>query len=55
MSDMPSIDRVIELERSDAVRKALEDAAVKLEGQAGNSVYLAAWRKAARIIRLMKP
>jgi hypothetical protein len=48
-------DRVIELERADAARKALEDAAAKLEGQAGNSVYVAAWRKAARLIRLMKP
>lgn len=55
MSDMPSIDRVIELERTEAVRKALEDAATKLESQAGNSVYMAAWRKAARILRLMKP
>jgi hypothetical protein len=55
MSEMPSIDRVIELERAEAVRKALEGAAQKLESQAGNSVYMAAWRKAARLIRLMKP
>jgi hypothetical protein len=47
--------RMIELERADAARRALEDAAAKLEGQAGNSVYVAAWRKAARLIRLMKP
>jgi DNA polymerase/3'-5' exonuclease PolX len=49
------IQRLVELERAEAVRKALEEAAYKLEAQAGNSVYMAAWRKAARLIRLMKP
>lgn len=54
MSEVP-IDRMIALERADAARRALEDAAARLEVQAGNSVYVAAWRKAARLIRLMKP
>lgn len=49
------IQRLIELERTDAARRALEEAASKIEGQAGNSVYVAAWRRAARLIRLMKP
>lgn len=44
-----------ELERASIVRQALETAARKLEEQAGNSVYMQAWKKAARLIRSLKP
>jgi hypothetical protein len=54
MTDMPSIDRVIELERADAVRKALEDAAQRVEGQAGNETYRKAFKAAAAILRQVK-
>lgn len=52
---MSDLDRRIELERRDAARQALEAAAVRLEQQQGNSTYVQAWTKAARIIRAMKP
>jgi len=38
-----------------AVRKALEAVAVKVETHAGNPTYQAAWRIAAKIMRDSKP
>lgn len=43
--------RMIELERADAARKALEAAANALELRSGNELYQRAWRKAADFIR----
>ncbi len=39
----------------DAVREALEAAASDLENRAGNTVYRAAWKVAAKLIRARKP
>ncbi len=39
----------------DAIRQALERAARRLEEQQGNSTYMQAWAKGARLIRAMKP
>lgn len=49
------LDRLIELERTDAARKALERAAEALEVRSGNDVYQRAWKAAARLIRSLKP
>lgn len=46
-----NMDRVIELERDDAARRALEDAANALEIRGGNELYQRAWRKAADFLR----
>lgn len=54
MSEMPSIDRVIALERSDAARKALEDAARRIEGQEGNETYRKAFKASAALLRQLK-
>lgn len=54
MTDMPSIDRVIELERADAVRKALEEAAQRVEAQSGNETYRKAFKASAAILRKLK-
>lgn len=51
MSDVPSIDRVIELERSDAARKALEEAAQRVEAQDGNETYRKAFKASAALLR----
>lgn len=45
-------ERRIELEREDAARKALEDAANALEMRAGNELYQRAWRRAADFLRV---
>lgn len=50
MSDT-DIERRIELERSDAARRALEEAANALEILAGNELYQRAWRRAADFLR----
>lgn len=49
--DAPDLSRRIELERADAARGALEEAANMLETRGGNEVYRQAWRKAADLIR----
>jgi alkylhydroperoxidase/carboxymuconolactone decarboxylase family protein YurZ len=54
MTEMPSIDRAIELERADAVRKALEEAAQRVEAQAGGETYRKAFKAAAQILRDLK-
>jgi hypothetical protein len=54
MSEMPSIDRVIELERADAVRKALEEAARRVEAQDGGETYRKAFKAAAALLRQIK-
>lgn len=46
---------VDELKREDWVRRTLESAASRIESLAGNDVYQAAWRRAAKLIREMKP
>lgn len=46
--------RLIELERADAARKALEDAAVALERRGGNELYQRAWRIAANFLKSIK-
>lgn len=43
--------RRIELERDDAARQALEEAANALELRGGNELYQRAWRKAADFLR----
>jgi hypothetical protein len=54
MSEMPSIDRVIELERADAVRNALEEAAKRVESQDGGETYRKAYKAAASLLRQLK-
>jgi hypothetical protein len=51
----PDLMRRIALERDDAVRHALESAAVKLETHATNDLYHRVLKLAARLIRAMKP
>lgn len=51
MNEMPSIDRVIELERADAARMALEEAARRIEAQAGGETYRKAFKASAAILR----
>jgi hypothetical protein len=55
MNEITSINRVIELERADAARKALEEAANQLETMSGAEQYQRAWRKAADFLRGFKP
>lgn len=55
MNEMTNITRVIELERDDAVRKALEQAANELETMSGAEQYQRAWRKAADFLRTFRP
>jgi len=45
--------RRIELERADAARRALEDAANRLEAYSANELYEKALRLGARLIRQM--
>lgn len=52
---MTNYDRVIELERADAARQALEEAANALETMSGAEQYQRAWRKAADFLRAFKP
>lgn len=47
-------DRMIDLERADAARKALESAAQELERYSTNDVYQRAFKLGARIIRKLK-
>jgi hypothetical protein len=54
MSDTLDLDRRIELERADAARKALEDAALHLEGYSTNDLYHRVLRLAAKLIRNIK-
>lgn len=51
MSDM---DRRIQLERDDAARKALEEAASHLEKYSTNDLYHRVMRLAAKLVRSMK-
>lgn len=51
MSELPSIDRVIELERADAARMALEEGAKRLEAQAGGETYRKAFKASAALLR----
>jgi hypothetical protein len=43
------------LDDKTAVSQALEAVAQELEGRAGNALYRAAWKVAAKIIRARKP
>lgn len=45
--------RLLELERADAARDALERGAQRLEGYPTNEKYRAAFKKAARMLREM--
>lgn len=47
--------RLVELERKDAAREAIEAAAKALEERAGNKLYEKAWKAGARLIRTLKP
>lgn len=47
-------DRLIELERAEAKREALEQAAAKLEGYACNELYARAMKIGAKLIRSIK-
>lgn len=51
MNDGDNSDRWVKLERADAARRALEDAANQLEAMGGNELYRRAWRIAADFIR----
>lgn len=44
-----------QLARDHTIRLTLERAAMKVERQAGNDVYVRAWKVAAKLIRDMKP
>lgn len=46
--------RRIELERADAARKALEDAAQRVETQDGNDTYQKAFKASAALLRKLK-
>lgn len=54
MSEAPSIDRVIELERADAARRALEEAAKRVEEQDGGQTYRKAYKASAALLRRLK-
>ena len=41
--------------RAADISEALEDAALEIETRAGNKLYLAAWKQAAKIIRARIP
>jgi hypothetical protein len=47
--------RRVELERADAARRALDEAALALEVKHGAEQYMRAWRKAAGFLRTFKP
>jgi hypothetical protein len=51
MTEMPSINRVIELERADAARMALEEAAKRVEAQDGGETYRKAFKASAALLR----
>jgi hypothetical protein len=53
MSDT-SINRVVELERADAARKALEEAAQRIEAQEGGETYRKAFKASAAMLRRLK-
>ena len=46
--------RRIELERADAARQALEDAARRIETQDGGQTYQKAYKAAAELLRRLK-
>ena len=46
--------RRIELERSDAARQALEEAAKRIESQGGGQTYQKAFKAAADVLRRFK-
>lgn len=45
----------VAIQDNKAISEALEAAACELEARAGNAIYQAAWRVAAKIIRARKP
>lgn len=55
MTDTADITRRVELERADAARQALEEAANALELRHGAEQYMRAWRKAADFLRTFRP
>lgn len=55
MNEVTNISRIIQLERSDAVREAFEEAANALELRSGAEQYQRAWRIAADFLRSFKP
>lgn len=55
MSESSNMERVIKLERADAVRTAFDEAANALELMNGAEQYQRAWRKAADFLRTFKP
>lgn len=50
-----SADDMVELRVNVAVRRALEAAAEAVERLSGNRHYQAAWKRAARAVRKLKP
>lgn len=44
-----------QLQLEEIQRQTLELAAKQLEGKAGNSSYIAAWKAAAKFLRSLKP
>lgn len=55
MTDTADITRRVELERAEAARLALDEAANALELLGGADQYQRAWRKAADFLRMFKP
>jgi hypothetical protein len=55
MNCVPAEKSQEQLAREDIERQALESAAARLERESGNPVYVQAWKRAARILRGMKP
>lgn len=50
----PDLERHIALERADAARKALEEAAKKVEEQDGGMTYRKAYKASAALLRRLK-
>lgn len=51
----PNMNATAHPENKAAVREALEAIAKELENRAGNALYRAAWKVAAKIVRARKP
>ena len=51
----PASRSIVDIERDDIARQALETAAQRIEAQHGNRLYMLAWKVAAKIVRASKP
>ena len=55
MQETEGSETIDEILRASIERQALEAAAKRLEKEAGNGTYMQAWKRAARIVRSLKP